>query len=443
MPSAADGTIWWHVYPLGFVGAERSASEMGEQVRHRLDRLESWLDYAADVGCTGLALGPIFASETHGYDTVDHFQIDPRLGDERDFDHLIAAADRRGMGVLLDGVFNHVGRSFPAFADALRDGPESAGAHWFHLNWRGAPGQGPTAQVFEGHDSLVELNHDEPEVADYVARVMSYWLQRGAAGWRLDAAYAVPPAFWGRVLPRVRADFPDAYFVGEVIHGDYAQIVAESGMDAVTQYELWKAIWSSLNDHNFYELSAALERHEGFLQHMVPMTFLGNHDVTRIASQVHNERHLPHAVVVLMTVGGSPSIYAGDEQAFRGVKEHRFGGDDAVRPEFPLSPADLAPYGQEMHELHRELIALRRMRPWLVDARTEIKWLTNTAIVYRSATRSGPRESVDVILNLADEAVVLPGRNFEPLAGVIPAGAGEAPPYGWGIGRLRGMRRRK
>ncbi len=115
--------IWWHVYPLGFLGAERTAGELRGEVHHRLARLEPWLDYAAGLGCTGLALGPIFASETHGYDTVDHFRIDPRLGDEGDFDRLVAAAHRRGLRILLDGVFNHVGRSFPRFSARCATAP--------------------------------------------------------------------------------------------------------------------------------------------------------------------------------------------------------------------------------------------------------------------------------------------------------------------------------
>ena len=147
------------------------------------------------------------------------------------------------------------------------------------------------------------------------------------------------------MLPQVRTDHPDAYVFGEVIHGDYAGFVRETGVDAVTQYELWKAIWSALNDRNFFELAWALDRHNSWLDSFVPLTFVGNHDVTRIASALTDDRHLPHALVVLMTCGGTPSIYAGDEQAFRGVKEHRPGGDDAIRPAFPAVPADLAPPG--------------------------------------------------------------------------------------------------
>ena len=117
------------------------------------------------------------------------------------------------------------------------------------------------------------LNHDSDEIAELAVSVLSYWLGRGASAWRLDAAYAVPPSFWARVLPRVRSEFPDAWFVGEVIHGDYRGIVERSSMDSLTQYELWKAIWSCLLDENFFELDWCLNRHNAFLDAFVPLTF--------------------------------------------------------------------------------------------------------------------------------------------------------------------------
>ena len=94
MTTWGDHAILWQVYPLGFTGAERTALPDGEPARHRLRKLEPWLDYAVELGCKGLLLGPIFASESHGYDTTDHFRIDSRLGDEADFEALVAAADR-------------------------------------------------------------------------------------------------------------------------------------------------------------------------------------------------------------------------------------------------------------------------------------------------------------------------------------------------------------
>jgi glycosidase len=276
--SWADHVIWWHVYPLGFTGAEKSALDSDEPVRHRLRQLERWLDHAAELGCSGLLLGPVFAAETHGYDTINHFQIDPRLGDQDDFDHLVAQAAGRGLRIVLDGVFNHVGRSSRRSRPRWASGPGSPAARWFR--YESAAGGYATS---EGHHGLVTLDHEEPEVLDYVAQVMTYWLDRGVSGWRLDAAYTVPASFWAKVLPGVRDAHPDAWFLGEMIHGDYAAYAAGSGLDSITQYELWKAIWSSLNDRNFFELAWALGRHDQVLDSGVPQTFTGNHDGLAVA----------------------------------------------------------------------------------------------------------------------------------------------------------------
>ncbi|MCV2393004.1 alpha-amylase family protein [Actinotalea sp. M2MS4P-6] len=376
--------LWWHVYPLGAVGApirERQGDDATGGVVHRLDRLTPWVERAAGLGLTGLQLGPVFASSTHGYDTVDHDTVDPRLGDRADLERLFAHAHGLGLRVMLDGVFNHVGAEHPLFRQALAEGPGSSAARLFRIDWS-APG-GPRAATFEGHDRLVTLNHDEPAVADLVAGVMTRWLDAGADAWRLDAAYAVPPEFWSRVLPRVRSAHPDVTVIGEVIHGDYVDLVARSGLDGVTQYELWKAVWSSLTDRNLFELAWALKRHTGFVEHFRPMTFVGNHDVTRIASRV-GDRGAVLALAVLMTVGGSPSVYYGDEDAYRGVKEERLGGDDAVRPVLPASPAELSALGAWMVEATRTLVGLRRRHPWLADARTEVVATANEQLTYRS-----------------------------------------------------------
>jgi cyclomaltodextrinase len=399
-PSWVRDVIWWQVFPMGFTGADMSGRDRTQRLGLR--HIEQWLDYAVELGTSGILLGPIFESSSHGYDTIDYLRIDPRLGDEGDFESLVAAAHAKGLRVLLDGVFNHVGRDSVAFQSVLSDGVASAYADWFNLTWPSdsAPGTVPDYEAFEGHGDLVELNHDSPAVVGLVTEVMNYWLERGADGWRLDAAYAVDPQFWAKVLPGVRQRHPDAYFVGEVIHGDYSQIVEESGFDSVTQYELWKAIWSSINDANFFELAWSLERHDEYLSRFVPMTFLGNHDVTRIASKLTNQRHLPHALVVLATVGGTPSVYYGDEQSFRGVKEERFGGDDEIRPGFPDSPQELAPFGREHLDLYKELLGLRRRHRWLHTARTETVELTNERFQYRT---SAAGESLEIWLNLTDE----------------------------------------
>ncbi|AKN17049.1 hypothetical protein MHAE_02100 [Mycobacterium haemophilum DSM 44634] len=399
VPSWVRHVIWWQVYPLGFVGAFPAPSSLGlpGPDEHRLRRLVSWFDHAIALGASGIALGPIFASVTHGYDTTDHYRIDPRLGDDADFDYLVTEAHRRGLRVLLDGVFSHVGVDFGHYRNAPHN---DASARWF----RGRPGR---FRTFEGHSGLVTLNHDNPEVADYVIDVMAHWLRRGADGWRLDAAYAVPQAFWITTLTRVRELHPDAWFVGEFIHGDYAAVVSSAGFNSVTQYELWKAIWSSLNDGNFFELDWALQRHNKFLANFAPLTFIGNHDVTRIASRLERPEHLAHALVILLTVGGIPSVYAGDEFGFRGVKEERYGGDDAVRPEFASPPAQLDVFGAQACALHQYLIGLRRRHPWLHSASTEALRLDNQHYVYRVHSTANMRDALLVALNVADEPLHL------------------------------------
>jgi glycosidase len=431
--SWADHAILWHVYPLGFTGAEPAALPPGEPARPRLRHLEGWLDYAVELGCNGLLLGPVFASESHGYDTTDHFRIDPRLGDEADFDALAEAAGHRGLRLILDGVFNHVGRSFPAFKAAAAGGPSSPAARWFKRT-----DDGGDYAVFEGHGQLVELDHDEPAVLAYVGEVMSHWLGRGAGGWRLDAAYAVSPAFWAKVVPAVRTAFPDAWFLGEMIHGDYAAYANEAGLDSVTQYEVWKAIWSSLNDRNFYELDHALGRHNAFLDGELAQTFVGNHDVTRLATALQDERHFSHAVAILCCVGGVPSVYYGDEQGMRGLKEHRPGGDDAIRPAFPATPSELEPGGWHYYRLHQRLIGFRRRHPWLVRARTEAAQLQPEAMALR-LHGARPGEEALLLLNAGDEefrfAVDPAGLTVAETSvpGAVPANPLLVPAHGWTI----------
>lgn len=434
----ADTVIWWHVYPLGFTGAPiRPASgESAEGTVHRLDRVTAWLDHVVDLGLNGLALGPVFASQTHGYDTVDHFRVDPRLGDEDDLRRLVEACHDRGIRVCLDGVFNHVGRGHPSFAAVAAEGPAAPTAGLFRIDRTGwQPGDPVRADVFEGHDQLVALDHSSPEVADLVVRVMRHWLDRGVDGWRLDAAYAVPPGFWARVLPEVRRTHPDAWFSGEVIHGDAAAIVRASSMDSLTQYELWQGIWHGLAERNFFELAHALERHNGLLGTFLPSTFVGNHDVTRIASAVGAEL-VPHALAVLFTVAGVPSVYAGDEYGWTGVKEQRAGGDDAVRPEFPPrppDPAELDATARGTLDAHRALIALRRRRPWLTRGHVDVVQLANEQVVLRSGTAGA---AVVVALNLAPDPVALPAADATTVEcgnGRLDGGRVHLPARGWAV----------
>nr|WP_255568535.1 alpha-amylase family glycosyl hydrolase [Corynebacterium mendelii] len=364
------------------------------------------MDYVVRLGADTVVLGPIFASTSHGYDTVDFFTIDPRLGDDGDFDALVSGCRDRGLGLILDGVFNHVGNQHPLFLEALGQGPDGDNAGMFAIDFDHDP---PQPANFEGHPGLVEFNHQSKAVEDLVVEVMCHWLDKGATGWRLDAVYSVPAEFWPPVVERVRAAHPEAIIFGEMIHGDYAGYVSASGIDSVTEYELWKAVWSSLKENNFYELQWTLQRHNGFTEAFTPVTFIGNHDTTRIATFVGLKKAVV-AAAILFTVSGHPIVYYGDELGWEAEKEEKLGGDDQVRPMYPATPDDIDPGQTWMLDIYRELIALRRNRPWLTDAVVADVDIDNTVYTY-TCTGKDDGQQITVTVRSGDAPSVTVSEN--------------------------------
>ena len=183
----------------------------------------------------------------------------------------------------------------------------------------------------------------------------------------------MPLEFWRTVTDRVRVRHPDAWFVGEVIHGDFADWVQQGGLDSVTQYELWKSIWSSLNDGNFFELAWTLDRHEAFVEDFVPLTFVGNHDVTRIASKLDRSaapRRTPWSCCSPCRVSRASTTATSRASAAsrRIAKAATTRSGRLSRP----NRTKLAPDGWPIYRLHQQLIGLRRREPWLTGARIEV-----------------------------------------------------------------------
>ncbi len=426
-----ESETWYHIYPLGFLGAEDENPAPGATdgpVVHRLPGITDWLYYLVDLGITALLFGPVFESESHGYDVIDPYRVDRRLGSEADLVHLIDECHRRSLRVGLDVVFHHVGRDHPYFLDVRTHGRESAWLDWFHLDFSRPGPDGFAYADFEGHKQLVKLNHANRQVLDWAVDVARFWIERGVDAFRLDAAYALPQRFVAAFCERTRALRSDVFFVGEVIHGDYVRTARQTQMTTLTQYELWKAIWSSLNDGNFFELAHALQRHSNYCQHFSPWNFVGNHDTTRIATQLTDKRLLPHALVLLFTLPGIPAVYAGDEQRATGRTYDRVGGDAKVRRPLKYRPGELKGERLCIWNLHRELIAFRRAHPWLVTGKLGVSHTDNRLITYEVISGS---KRIVVALNSDDKTVTceLPSA----LAPVAGHGDSTLPPHGWGI----------
>jgi len=330
----AENSVFYQIYPLGLCGAPR---ENDGVLVHRLEKLYPWLDHIADLGANAIYFSPIFESDAHGYDTRDYRKVDCRLGTNDDFKALSKACHDRGIRVVLDGVFNHVGRGFWAFKDVQEKKWDSPYKDWFHLSFDGNSNynDGFWYEGWEGHYNLVKLNLRNPAVVDYLMETIRFWTEAfDIDGLRLDVAYCLDHDFLRRLREFTNWLKPEFLLLGETLHGDYNRWVNDSMLHSCTNYECYKGLYSSLNSMNLFELVHSLKRQFGpeywtLYKGKHLLCFADNHDVTRIASILSNPNHLPLAYALLFAMPGIPCVYYGSEWGVRGDKRD---GDDALRP---------------------------------------------------------------------------------------------------------------
>lgn len=326
--------VFYHIYPLGFCGCEQFHQD---SIHHRISKIKDWIPHLKELHINAIYLGPVFESYEHGYDTSDYRMIDHRLGDNEDFKEVCDALHEAGIRIVLDGVFNHVGREFWAFKDIIDHHQQSPYCGWFHnLNFYGqSPYQDPfTYEAWEGHYNLVKLNLKNEEVVHYLLESIAMWMDTfGIDGLRLDAADCIDQDFFKRLKCFCAQKNPDFWLMGEIIHGDYTRWANEEMLDSVTNYECYKGLYSSHNEKNYFEIAYSLNRqfgNGGIYKDLVLYNFVDNHDVNRLASTLKNPLDLKNVYTLLYTMPGIPSIYYGSEWAIQGKKHD--GSDADIRP---------------------------------------------------------------------------------------------------------------
>lgn len=386
---------FYQIYPLGFCGAPY---ENDGVTTSRILKVNDWIEHIKKLNCNAIYFSPIFESDTHGYNTRDYTKIDCRLGTNEDFALVAKNLHEAGIKVVLDGVFNHVGRGFWAFQDVLKNRWDSPYKDWFHISFDGNSNynDGLWYEGWEGNYDLVKLNLRNEAVIQHIFECIKGWIEEfDIDGLRLDVAYCLDHDFLRRLRSHCDGLKQDFLLLGELLHGDYNQFVNDEMLHSCTNYNCYKGLYSSFNSMNMFEIIHSLLRQFGpedwtLYRGKHLLSFVDNHDVTRVASILANEKHLPLIYAMAYGMPGIPCVYYGSEW---GAKAEKSQGDPALRacfeePEFN----ELAEWISKLGKAHQESNAL-----CYGDFRSVV--LTNKQCIFERKTDS---ERVLVAIN-ADE----------------------------------------
>ena len=322
-----DEAVFYQIYPLGFCGAERE-NDFGE-IRSRFGLIEREIPRLKELGITAVLFNPLFESERHGYDTVDFYRIDRRLGTNEEFKALVEKFHAAGIRVVLDGVFNHTGREFPPFREVREKREGTDYRFWFNIDFGGnsAYNDGFWYENWEGHAELVKLRLDNRDLQNYLMNAVRFWIDEfGIDGLRLDVCYLLPPWFMELLRRTVAEKRPDFFLVGEVIHcGNFQQNVCPERLNAITGYECYKGMISAFNSHNLFEIEHSLTRLYANLPWALytgkkMLNFVDNHDVPRVYTALREKENLLNLYTLLFTIPGIPCVYYGSEFGAEGDK---------------------------------------------------------------------------------------------------------------------------
>ena len=402
-------SVFYQIYPIGFCGAPY---ENDGVKTNRIQKVIDWIPHIVKTGANAIYFSPVFESDSHGYDTRDFRKIDCRLGSNEEFAHVCEELHKAGIKVVLDGVFNHVGRGFFAFQDVLEKKRDSSYKDWFHINFDGNSNynDGFWYEGWEGHFELVKLNLQNEQVMEHIFQCVKGWVEQfDIDGLRLDVAYCLDGEFLKRLRKFCDGLKPEFFLVGELLHGDYNQFVNDEKLHSCTNYECYKGLYSSFNTMNMFEITHSLLRQFGSEnwtlykgKHL--LGFVDNHDVTRVATILQNKKHLPLIYGLLFGMPAIPCIYYGSEWGAEGDKAN---GDPSLRPCFEQ------PKENELTEWIGKLAKVHKEREALCYGEFRSVLLTNKQVIFERKTEN---ERILVAIN-ADE---------QPYMAHFNAGCGKA-----------------
>ena len=326
-------SVFYQIYPLGFCGAP---FENDGKLEHRILKVEEWIPHIKKLGCNAIYFSPVFESDSHGYNTRDFRKLDCRLGTNEDFKQVVDKLHQEGIKVILDGVFNHVGRGFFAFEDVLKHREASGYKDWFFINFGGNNqyNDGLYYEGWEGCYDLVKLNLRNEAVVQHIFESIDMWIREfDIDGLRLDVAYSLDPDFVRRLRQYTESKKQEFFLVGEMLHGDYNRLMNDEMLHSATNYECYKGLHSGFNSMNMFEIIHSLNRQFGpeywtLYKGKHLLSFVDNHDVSRIATILQRPEHLPLIYALCFGMPGIPCVYYGSEWGATGDKHN---GDPSLR----------------------------------------------------------------------------------------------------------------
>lgn len=411
-PVWAANQVYYQIFPERFCNGDESLSPKGVEPWGSTPTRENYmggdlrgvlakLDHIQQLGATCIYTTPIFyAASNHKYDTVDYYQIDPMFGTKEDLHNLVQEVHKRGMKILLDGVFNHCGYYWDKFQDVVKNGQSSPYCNWFYIRSYPVDLQQRNYECVGHYKWMPKINLANPDARLYFIEVGAYWLREfDIDGWRLDVADEVPMSFWEEFSCEMKRVRPDCLLLGEC-WGDAQRLLMENRLDSAMNYlfrdavKLWLAqqkIRPSGVDHLLQHALACYPTETALCLYNP----LDSHDTARFLYECKGDvNRFRLAVALQMTFPGCPAVFYGDEIGMSGDN------DPGCRVAMEW---DAAKQNRELFQWYKKLIAIRHDSPSLQKGDYHAVLCDDASNLY-GFCRSVTEETTLVLINAGERS---------------------------------------